>query len=143
MDNQNRHTGIHGIGMSPATTWEQKKIIISITHALKDMFDDDYIIVPEWVLNFNDLNERQPDVNVFDKDHREPLLIMEITPKSHYKKSINKVKEMMNDYATIEEGFVYDYERNIWHCQGNDTNPEEPSYSPLLDVDFADFIELN
>lgn len=139
---KDRHIGIHGIGMSPATTWEQKKIILQLYDNLRDGFDEDYIIVPEWVINFSDLSERQPDIIIFDKDYREPLLIVEITPKSHYKESIKKIKEMMNDYATIEEGFVYDYEKKRWHVTRTNGDHTEPSYSQLLDVNFAEMIEL-
>ena len=140
---KDRHIGIHGLGISPPTTWEHKQIIINITYALRNLFGVHYAIFSEWVVNSNDLTERQPDIVVFNKETREALVIAEITPKSHFKQSIEKIQEMMNDYASIEEGFVYDYEETQWHVIRSSGINEEPSYCRLLDIDFDCFIDFD
>lgn len=126
-----------GIGMTPRPRAEHQDIILNICYGLKD---DGFFCRPEFCVDSQDLNSPAPDIVVYDDDLRYPVVIIEITTHKELKTIISKVKDLMDDYPQIKESFVYDYEKEIWHCHGEDLQGDEPSYSHLLNLDLSDYL---
>ena len=81
-----------------------------------------------------------PDILLYDNEtYRTPIIIEICHPNglnNDLKKIIRLIEE--NDYG-IEEGFIYDYVRGLWskYQKGIGQVFDEPSYSAILDIDFA------
>ena len=142
LDDYSGEGGTLGIGMSPRPKAEHQDILLNIAGNLK--FNHGIFCRTEFCVDKENLkSSKAPDVVIYEnEDDRYPVVIIEITTENMCKSIIKEVTKLMKSFSMIEEAFVYDYESNEWYCYGKDVDPDEPSYSPLLDVDFADFIEL-
>ena len=73
-----------------------------------------------------------PDVMLVDMDTDLTKAIIEITHTQGVKKDARKLQELMADYD-VEEGFVYDYKKEVWRkfnlTRGEVT--EDPSFSEI------------
>ncbi len=140
LDDYSGPGGILGIGMTPRPA---KKHQIIIRYLVVSLENEGIFCLSEFCVDDRDLNSKVPDIVIYENEaDRYPVVIIEITTKNVHRQIIEKVKQLLKDYPMIQEAFVYDYESNQWFCFGKDVDADEPSYSPMLDIDFADMIEL-
>lgn len=126
-----------GIGMSPRPSRQHQDIIKSL---LVRISTDDYYCLSEFCVDTKDLNSPAPDVVIYlDRNDRYPIIIIEITTKSEFKKICDKVRKLMTDYSQVEESFVYDYETKYW-VRIVDGKSEDTAYSSILNTDLNNFI---
>ena len=59
-------------------------------------------------------NKSAPDILLYDHKLEKTFLIIEVTHSTGVKKDTAKVLNLMKDYE-VQEGFVYDYKKNVWH----------------------------
>ena len=69
----------------------------------------------------DDLNDKVPDLVVFDSNYKQLFLIIEIATHRDCKKTIHKCDELMERFPQIE-CFVYDYEANVWYTFDAEAN---------------------
>lgn len=127
-----------GIGMSPRPRREHQNILRNLIIAITD---EGYYCLTEFCVDENDLNSPAPDIVIYaSNDDSTPQTIIEVTTRVEYKTICAKAKQLLTKYP-ITECFVYDYETRRWACYGQNVDTAEPSYSPLLEIDFADYVD--
>jgi len=130
-----RHTGLFGLGMSPASKPEHKIIIRKLILAFMSEIDEnEFEIMFEWNVDYYNRNSLQPDIIIFNSV-QEAVLIMEITTSNLFEKTIEKVKQLQQQYLSIKEIFVYDYEKKRWY-----SNTNSASKSELFNFDFTYYV---
>ena len=81
-----------------------------------------------------------PDILLYDNETFRTPIIIEICHPNGLNNDLKKVIRLIeeNDYGIVE-GFIYDYVRGLWskYRKGVGQVFEEPSYSAILDIDFA------
>jgi Uma2 family endonuclease len=87
-----------------------------------------------------------PDVMLFDNEHDETPVIIEVAHGTGVKADRQKVKSLVdsNKYG-IREGFIYDYKNEAWHKyrKGKGFAAKKTSYSDTLKLDLASLLADN
>ena len=123
---------------------EHQAIITRLIHGLADLYLKDKITLfpyPETMIDEGQTSPA-PDILLYDHKQEKTALIIEVTHSAGAKKDCNKVQMLMKDYD-VQEGFVYDYKKDIWYKINAD--PSQPmlhnSYSELLQIHLALFLK--
>ena len=129
-----------GIGMSPRPTNEHQAVLSDLLFGLRS---EDIYTLQEARLDSQNINAKAPDINIYEnKEDQYPIIIIEVTTSDEVKTIISKVEELMNEYETIKEAFVYNYETGEWFSFRDEAAEfYEADYSMELDVYFSDYIE--
>lgn len=82
-----------------------------------------------------------PDILLFDNEHKQNKVIIEVSGNTGARRDFEKVKKLMEEYG-VEEGFVYNYDTGSWlkyHlATGQDTR--NPSFCDAIGVDLSDLL---
>lgn len=138
---------LSGLGMSPRPSYSHIDIVHRIERCLWEKLNKNkYEVWQEAPILKEGKKEVVPDVVVFQKKAGQianynifPKVIIEVDIGKYVKKAINKTIHIMQNDIEIREGFIYDYENNVWYkiaggiCTIN-------SYSDFLDVDMDSLI---
>ena len=79
-----------------------------------------------------------PDVMLVNRENDLAEVIIEITHTQGFKKDVQKVRELMEEYS-VPEGFVYDYKLKIWQSVSPKNNASQ-SYCEALGYDLNNFL---
>lgn len=120
-----------------------QRIISKLTASLGHLFYHQHEISLE-PLPETQIDEGQaspvPDILLYDNETYRTPIIIEICHPNGLNNDLKKVIRLIeeNDYG-IEEGFIYDYVRGLWskYQKGVGQVVNQPSYSAILDIDFA------
>lgn len=84
-----------------------------------------------------------PDIMLYDNENFRTPIIIEICHPNGINNDLKKIIKLIddNDFG-IEEGFIYDYERNKWIKYQKNLGQIllNPSYSNVLDLDLNKFL---
>jgi Uma2 family endonuclease len=84
-----------------------------------------------------------PDVLLYDNENQQTRVIIEVAHTNGAGNDFKKIIRLMdeNDYG-VEEGFVYNYSKNIWkkYKKGQGEDTIQPSWSDLLNLDLASLL---
>ena len=78
------------------------------------------------------------DVMLVNRENDLAEVIIEITHTQGFKKDVQKVRELMEEYS-VPEGFVYDYKLKIWQSVSSKNNASQ-SYCEALCNDLDNFL---
>ena len=111
--------------------------------AFEDEIDSDFTVYTEACINPHNLNSPAPDVIVFlgnpaENENAIPVVFVEVTTKAEFKIICQKAQDLILEFDTVTEAFVYDYETNLWACYGRDSDLENPSYCNYFNFDLDD-----
>jgi Uma2 family endonuclease len=94
---------------------------------------------PETMLD-EDKTSPVPDIMLYDNERETTPVIIEVTRTGSVKADLKKVRQLIDsdDYG-IEEGFVFDYRKNVWfkYKQGKGDITIKPSFCDTLQLDLA------
>lgn len=79
-----------------------------------------------------------PDVMLVNRENDLAQAIIEITHTQGFKKDVQKVKDLMQEY-NVPEGFVYDYKLKIWQSISSKNNASQ-SFCEALNYDLNNFL---
>lgn len=79
-----------------------------------------------------------PDVMLVNRENDLAEVVIEITHTQGFKKDVQKVRELMEEYS-VPEGFVYDYKLKIWQSVSSKNNASQ-SYCEALGNDLDNFL---
>ncbi|MFN4146445.1 MAG: hypothetical protein ACK4GN_11525 [Runella sp.] len=82
-----------------------------------------------------------PDVLLYDNLALKNVVIIEVAAAG-WNKDFRKIMEIVEDYE-IEEGFVYNYEKQVWrkYKRGEGEISENPSFCDSIGYDLNDFLK--
>lgn len=127
-----------GIGMSPRPARQHQHVMANLLIAIRE---DGFYALTEECINENDRNSPAPDLVIFtDEDEKQPFAIIEITTTKELKAIKEKVQKLCAVYSYIQEAFIYNYEKKQWYCAGANVDPENPSFSQIIDADLNDYL---
>lgn len=138
--------GLAEIGM-PAEKKAQsrvgKRIMVGFTN---DFGDDPIEAMNRQVIDEKNLNSVQPDVVFHEKGNPIAVVVIEIEDHKEFKKCKDAVKEHLENYPDVKEGFAYNIDKDKWvryTREGEDiTEEKDSSYSEYLSTDFADYFDI-
>ena len=78
------------------------------------------------------------DVMLVNRENDLAEVIIEITHTQGFKKDVQKVRELMEEYSVLE-GFVYDYKLKIWQSVSSKNNASQ-SYCEALCYGLNNFL---
>ncbi|NLL29360.1 MAG: hypothetical protein GX259_11275 [Bacteroidales bacterium] len=120
-------------------SFEHHKILSNISF---NLFRHDIFALQKFCIDNEHLNSRFSDILIYNnKNDRYPIAIIDVTNQNEFKETREKLKEILEDYPHVKEAFIYDYENKTWAAFGGNTNNDKPSYSPLLDIDFNEYLK--
>ena len=79
-----------------------------------------------------------PDVMLVNRENDLAQAIIEITHTQGFKKDVQKVRDLMQEY-NVPEGFVYDYKLKIWQSISSKNNASQ-SFCEALNYDLNNFL---
>lgn len=119
-----------------------QRVIARLTTRLTILFDEGTITLeplPETMLNEGQTSPT-PDLILYNNVLHETPVIIEVNHAAGIKSDLKKVQQLIDaqDYG-IQEGFVYDYNRQEWHKYklGSGIVKENPSYCEVINLDLA------
>jgi len=123
---------------------EHQAIITRLIHGLADLYLKDKTHLfpyPETMIDEGQTSPA-PDILLYDHKQEKTLLIIEVTHSNGVKKDSAKVSNLLRDYE-VEEGFVYDYKKNLWY-KVDSTSGEitETSFSNVLNLELSTLLAL-
>ncbi|MCU0468769.1 MAG: Uma2 family endonuclease [Arcicella sp.] len=80
-----------------------------------------------------------PDVMLVNRENDLAEVIIEITHTQGFKKDIQKIRELMEEY-NVPEGFVYDYKLKIWQSIASTPKNAPQSFCEALQYDLNNFL---
>ncbi len=84
-----------------------------------------------------------PDILLYDHKLEKTIVLIEVTHSAGVKKDTAKVFSLLQDYD-VQEGFVYDYKKNVWYKLDKVSGTiEETSFSSVLNIKLNDFLRSN
>ncbi len=101
-------------------------------------------VLPETDIDPGNAKSQCPDIQVRNEVEAVIPVIIEIATKIGTKADLKKIIELINsDYFGIEEGFVYNYETNLWYkyCRKQGIVSENTSFSDFLETDLQLFLK--
>ncbi len=126
------------IGMSPKQTNEHQAVLSDLLFGLRS---DNIFTLQEVRADSENNNAKAPDINIYEnKDDQFPIVIIEVTTSDEEDIIISKVEELMDNYKTIKEGFIYNYETDEWFSLMDKSESYPADFSPKLDVYFRDYL---
>jgi len=83
-----------------------------------------------------------PDILLFDNEHRQNKVIIEVSGNTGARRDFEKVKTLMAEYE-VPEGFVYNYDTEKWmkYRLGEGEDARHPSYIDSIGVDLNDLLK--
>ena len=137
--NYKKKYGFERIGM-PRPTVEHQRTITRVLFYFNLKFGfKDFEMISESCISDNDLNDRAPDLVIFDKDGT-VVSIIEIANNKGIKGTTKRITEWAakND---IKEVMIYNYEKKEWHKYTDLIDIESTaSFSDATKTDFSSFV---
>jgi Uma2 family endonuclease len=114
--------------------------ITRLIHGLADLYLKDKTHLfpyPETMIDEGQTSPA-PDILLYDHQLEKTIVIIEITHTAGVKKDTNKVVNLLQDYD-VQEGFIYDYKKDIWYkTEGHEvTQDVSSSFCKALQIDLA------
>ena len=123
---------------------EHQAIITRLIHGLADLYLKDKTHLfpyPETMIDEGQTSHA-PDILLYDHKQEKTLLIIEVTHSNGVKKDSAKVLNLLRDYE-VEEGFVYDYKKNLWYkVESTSGEITETSFSNVLNLELSTLLAL-
>jgi hypothetical protein len=121
---------------------EHQCVVTLLIHGLTDLYLKDATRLFTYSKTMIDEGQTSPapDILLYDHSHEKPMALIEVTHTTGVKKDSEKVKKLLTDYD-VEQGFVYDYKKNVWlkFAKGL-TQAESSSYCDLIERDLNSFL---
>ena len=83
--------------------------------------------------NFFDGKDCAPDIIIFDESDK-PNVIIDLCHDYEFKQTIELANKYYKEIPSVQEIFIYNYEKELWHCV---TAPDN-SYCELISEDLDD-----
>jgi Uma2 family endonuclease len=119
-----------------------QRIIARLTTRLTNAYEQGHILLeplPETMLNEGQTSPT-PDLILYNNVLHETPVIIEVNHAAGIKSDLKKVQHLIEaqDYG-IQEGFVYDYNRQEWHKYklGEGIITVHPSFCEAINLDLA------
>lgn len=142
LDDYSGNGGLAGIGMSPRPTHNHDEFVSAMECYLKIKFFGVYHVFSESAIDYKNLRKsKAPDVNIYNLDYT-PKLFIDVTDTKLLNRIIVKCKELIKE-KKIQEGFVYDYQKDKWlKFEYGSDNFKISSWSNILNLDITDSFSL-
>ncbi len=124
---------------------EHQAIITQLIHGLAELYLKDKTHLfpyPETMIDEGQTSPA-PDILLYDHKLEKTIVLIEVTHSAGVKKDTAKVFSLLQDYD-VQEGFVYDYKKNVWYKLDKVSGTiEETSFSSVLNIKLNDFLRSN
>ncbi len=121
---------------------EHQAVITQLIHGLADLYLKDKTHLfpyPETMIDEGQTSP-VPDILLYDHQLEKAIALIEVTHSSGVKKDTAKVLSLLRDYD-VQEGFVYDYKKNVWYKLDKASGETaESSFSNVLNLDLSTFL---
>ncbi|MBO0937485.1 hypothetical protein J2I47_13090 [Fibrella sp. HMF5335] len=125
-----------------------QRVIAQLTTGLGILYYKEHSIslepLPETMLDEGKASP-VPDLSLCNNTTDETPIIIEVCHSKGQKEDLQKVIQLIDaELYGIMEGFVYNYKTNEWlrYCKGDGGVATTSSFSALLDLDLAQFLNL-
>lgn len=115
-----------GIGMAPRPAFQHQLAMQKLlVYLVNNTDDEEFICLSEAALDERTKGEIAPDIVIFEAETLQPVVIIEICKTNDIAKITIKISEVLKQYQTIIEAFIYDYEKKNFV---NITNPKDDDF---------------
>ncbi len=122
---------------------EHQAIVTRLIHGLTEIYLKNRTALfpyPETMIDEGQTSPA-PDILLYDHKLEKTFLIIEVTHSTGVKKDTAKVLNLMKDYE-VQEGFVYDYKKNVWHkMKSNLSEAVDSSFSEVLNINLNTLLD--
>lgn len=145
--------GVNNLGMTPRPANLHQLILMNLAFNLLTLDKKNKLVVlTENRVTKRHQKEYAPDVIIYKNqsnepteiffDEYKPLIIIEVEKSRRIKANIEKVKELYKLVKSIQEAFVYDYEKEVWYkvLPIGELIPNN-AISEILQVDFSGLVK--
>ena len=112
------------------------KLVYGVTYFFKNG-ETSLFPYPETMIDESETSP-VPDVMLVNRKSDLAEAIIEITHTQGFKKDVQKVKNLMQEYS-VSEGFVYDYKLKVWQSISPKNNTSQ-SFCEALGYDLNNFL---